>query len=65
MADKRQEGDQPVADQPQAGNQQEQGQQPVPEFGHSEAEAVAAVQDEAVQQGLLPPGQGESGPADK
>lgn len=51
--------------QPPAGEQHEQAQQSPPEFGHSEAEAVAAVQDEAVQQGLLPPGQGESGPADK
>jgi hypothetical protein len=56
----------PAVQQPEAEHQQEPGQAVTqrrsPQFGHAEAQVVAAAQEEAVEQGLLPPSQDEAGP---
>lgn len=63
MTDSREGGSRP-AQQPEAGHQhgRERVQQSQPSFGPEEAEAIAAAQDDAVEEGLLPPSRDESGP---
>jgi hypothetical protein len=45
---------------PAAGEDERAGRSPA--FGHEEAEAVADAQDEAVEEGALPPSQDDAGP---
>jgi hypothetical protein len=40
----------------------DEGARRSPAFGHEEAGTVADAQDEAVEQGLLPPSRDETGP---
>jgi hypothetical protein len=48
---------------PQAGREGgDEGARRSPEFGHEEAGTVADAQDEAVEQGLLPPSRDETRP---
>jgi hypothetical protein len=62
MTDSRETGSQP-APEPQAGRKHgERARRSQPAFGQEEAEAVADAQEEAVEQGLLPPSRDEAGP---
>jgi hypothetical protein len=64
MTENQPESHSPAARQPEAEHQEGPehavAQRRSPQFGYAEAQVVAAAQEEAVEQGLLPPGQDEA-----